>query len=43
MKEKALDLLSSKVDDFTQKGRSTSLAEALRAAELELYDIVRLW
>lgn len=43
IKERALDLLSSQIDDLIQKGQSTSLAEALRAAELEVYDIVRLW
>ena len=43
IKEKALDLLSSKVDDVIQKGESSSLAEALRAAELELYDVARLF
>jgi len=42
IREKALDLLSSTVDDVIQKGKSTSLAEALRAAELELYDVARL-
>lgn len=43
IKEKALDLLSSRVDDVIQKGGARSLGEALRAAELELYDVVRLW
>ena len=43
MKEKALALLSSRVDDVIQSAGSKLLASALRAAELELYDVVRLW
>ena len=43
MKEKALSLLSSSVDDVIQKGESSSLAQALRAAELEVYNLASLW
>jgi hypothetical protein len=43
MKEKAPALLSSKVDDVIQRGGAQSLASALRAAELELYGVAKLW
>ena len=43
MKEKALALLSSTVDDVIQRGGAESLASALRAAELELYGVANLW
>ncbi len=43
IKEKALDLLGSTVADTIQKGQSRSLSEALRAAEIELYDVAGLW
>jgi len=41
--ESALRKLSIKVDDSIQKGKSTSLADALRSAEMELFGIASLW
>lgn len=43
LKEAAINLMSTKIDDSIQKGNPKSLAEALRAAEIELYDVARLW
>lgn len=38
-----LTVLSAGIDDVIQSGESSSLAQALQAAELELYDVARLW
>jgi hypothetical protein len=42
-RENALTFLCSKVKDNIGRGKSEPLAEAMRAAELELYDVARLW
>lgn len=41
--ENAIRKLSTKVDDSIKTGKATSLAESLRSAEIELYEIANLW